>query len=159
MKICSECEKSFGRAGNLERHIVNHIDTIQHTLVSTARCFLLKIVLCKRARSPTVESKPTHGKKSFGQAVFLKTHMISTLGRKCTNVQNVEIHLVENLHLLSHSGYKPHQCNECGKSFIKVGELKKHLCIYSLEKCTTAQNAITQVAITIILNGTKPNIQ
>ena len=74
--------------------------------------------------------------------------MISTLGRKCTNVQNVEIHLVENLHLLIHSGYKPHQCNECGKSFIKVGELKKHLCIYSLEKCTTAQNAITQVAIT-----------
>ena len=74
--------------------------------------------------------------------------MISTLGRKCTNVQNVEIHLVENLHLLSHSGDKPHQCNERGKSFIKVGELKKHLRIYSLEKCTTAQNAITQVAIT-----------
>ena len=98
-------------------------------------------------------------KKSFGQAVFLKTHMISTLGRKCTNVQNVEIHLVENLHLLIHSGYKPHQCNECGKSFIKVGELKKHLCIYSLEKCTTAQNAITQVAITLISSNTKPNIQ
>ena len=76
--------------------------------------------------------------------------MISTLGRKCTNVQNVdvEIHLVENLHLLSHSGDKPHQCNEREKSFIKVGELKKHLRIYSLEKCTTAQNAITQVAIT-----------
>ena len=53
--------------------------------------------------------------------------MISTLGRKCTNVQNVEIHLVENLHLLSHSGDKPHQCKERGKSFIKVGELKKHL--------------------------------
>ena len=86
-------------------------------------------------------------KKSFGQAVFLKTHTISTLGRKDANVQNVEIHLVENLHLLSHSVDK-HQCNERGKSFIKVGELKKHLCIYSLEKCTTAQNAITQVAIT-----------
>ena len=85
--------------------------------------------------------------------------MISTLGRKCTNVQNVEIHLVENLHLLSHSGDKPHQCNERGKSFIKVGELKKHLRIYSLEKCTTAQNAITQVAITIISSDTKPNIQ
>ena len=53
--------------------------------------------------------------------------MISTLGRKCTNVQNVEIHLVENLHLLSYSGDKPHQCKERGKSFIKVGELKKHL--------------------------------
>ena len=85
--------------------------------------------------------------------------MISTLGRKCTNVQNVEIHLVENLHLLIHSGYKPHQCNECGKSFIKVGELKKHLCIYSLEKCTTAQNAIAQVAITIIQVTQKPNIR
>ena len=87
--------------------------------------------------------------------------MISTLGRKCTNVQNVEIHLVKNLHLLSHSGDKPHQCNECGKSFIKVGELKKHLCIYShsLEKCTTAQYAITQVVITIISSDTKPNIQ
>ena len=85
--------------------------------------------------------------------------MISKLGRKCANVQNVEIHLFENFHLISHSGYKPHQCNECGKSFIKVGELKKHLCIYSLEKCTTAQNAITQVAITIISSDTKPNIQ
>ena len=55
--------------------------------------------------------------------------MISTLGRKCTNVQNVdvEIHLVENLHLLSHTGDKPHQCDERGKSFIKEGELKKHL--------------------------------
>ena len=74
--------------------------------------------------------------------------MISTLGRKDANVQNVEIHLVKNLHLLSHSGDKPHQCKERGKSFIKVGELKKHLRIYSLEKCTTAQNAITQVAIT-----------
>ena len=74
-------------------------------------------------------------------------------------MQNVEIHLVENLHLLSHSGDKPHQCNERGKSFIKVGELKKHLRIYSLEKCTTAQNAITQVAITIISSDTKPNIQ
>ena len=59
--------------------------------------------------------------------------MISTLGRKCTNVQNVEIHLVENLHLLSHSGDKPHQCYERGKSFIKVGELKKHLRMYSLK--------------------------
>ena len=85
--------------------------------------------------------------------------MISTLGRKCTNVQNVEIHLVENLHLLSHSGDKPHQSNERGKSFIKVGELKKHLRKYSLEECTTAQNAITQVAITIISSDTKPNIQ
>ena len=84
--------------------------------------------------------------------------MISTLGRKCTNVQNVEIHLVENLHLLIHSGYKPHQCNECGKSFIKVGELKKHL-RYSLEKCANAQNAITQVAIIIISSDTKSNIQ
>ena len=83
--------------------------------------------------------------------------MISILVRKCTNVQNVEIHLVENLHLLSHSGYKPHQYKECGKSFIKVGELKKHLCVYSLEKCTTAQNTITQVAITIISSDTKPN--
>ena len=136
MKISSEYEKSFCRAGNLERHIVTHGNTIQHTLVSTANC-----------------------KNSFDQAVFLKTHMISTLGRKCTNVQNVEIHLVENLHLLSHSGYKPHQCNERRKSFIKVGELKKHLRIYSLEKCTTAQNAITQVAITIISSDTKPNIQ
>ena len=63
--------------------------------------------------------------KSFGQAVFLKTHMISTLGRKCANVQNVEIHLVENLHLLSHYGDEPHQCKERGKSFINVGELKK----------------------------------
>ena len=85
--------------------------------------------------------------------------MISTLGRKCTNVQNVEIHLVENLHLLPQSGDKPHQCYERGKSFIKVGELKKHLRIYSLEKCTTAQNAITQMAITIISSDTKPNIQ
>ena len=85
--------------------------------------------------------------------------MISTLGRKCTNVQNVEIHLVENLHLLSHSGDKQHQCNERGKSFIKVGELKKHLHIFSLEKCTTVQNAITQVAITIISSDTKLNIQ
>ena len=85
--------------------------------------------------------------------------MISTQGRKCPNVQNVEIHLVKNLHLLSHSGDKPHQCNERGKSFIKVGELKKHLRIYSLEKCTTAKNTITQVAITIISSDTKPNIQ
>ena len=84
--------------------------------------------------------------------------MISTLGRKCTNVQNVEIHLVENLHLLSYSGDKPHQCKERGKSFIKVGELKKHL-RYSLEKCANAQNAITQVAIIIISSDTKSNIQ
>ena len=76
--------------------------------------------------------------------------MICTLRIKCTNVQNVVIHLVKNLHLLSHYGDKPHQCKERGKSFINVGELKKHLRIYSLEKCTTAQNAITQVAITII---------
>ena len=60
--------------------------------------------------------------------------MISTLGRKCTNVQNVEIHLVENLHLLSHYGDKPHQCKERGKSFINVGELSTSA--YSLEKCT-----------------------
>ena len=84
--------------------------------------------------------------------------MISTLGRKCINVLNVEIHLVKNLLLLSYSGYKPRQCNECGKSFIKVGELKKHL-RYSLEKCANAQNAITQVAIIIISSDTKPNIQ
>ena len=85
--------------------------------------------------------------------------MISTPERKCKNVQNAEMHLIENLHLLSHSGDKPHQCNEHGKSFIKEGERKKHLRIYSLEKCTTAQNAITQVAITIISSDTKPNIQ
>ena len=59
--------------------------------------------------------------------------MISTLGRKCTNVQNVEIHLVENLHLLSHYGDKPHQCKEPGKSFINVGKLKKHLRILTGE--------------------------
>ena len=127
MKICSECEKSFCRAGNLERQIVTHSNTIQHALVTTARCYLLKIVLFKRARSPTVKSKPTHALVRNGQVVFLKTHMISTLGRKCTNVQNVEIHLVENLRLLSHSKDKPHQFKERGKSFIK--ELKKHLCI------------------------------
>ena len=63
-KICSECEKSFGRAGNLERQIVTHSNTIQHTLVTTARCYLLKIVLCKRARSPTVESKPTNAPRT-----------------------------------------------------------------------------------------------
>ena len=151
MKICPEWEKSFGRAGNLERQIVTHGNTIDCT----------KIVLCKRTLTHSWVKANTcsNCKKSFGQAVFLKTHEISTLRRKCANVQNVEIHLFENLHLISHSGYKPHQCNECGKSFIKVGELKKHLCIYSLEKCTTAQNAITQVAITIISSDTKPNIQ
>ena len=85
--------------------------------------------------------------------------MISTLGRKCTNVQNVEIHLVENFYFPPHSGDKPHQCNEREKTFFKEGELKKHLRIYSLEKCTTAQNAIAQVAIIIISSETKPNIQ
>ena len=59
--------------------------------------------------------------------------MKSTLGRKGTNVQSAEIHLVENMHLLFHSGYKPHKCKERGKSFIKVRELKKHLRILTGE--------------------------
>ena len=84
--------------------------------------------------------------------------MISTPERKCKNVQNAEMHLIENLHLLSHSGDKPHQCNERGKSFIKVGELLKHI-RYSLEKCSNAQNAISQVAIIKISSYTKSNIQ
>ena len=53
MKICSECEKSFGRAGNLERHIVNHIDTIQHILVSTAIT-----VICSRLFSVNAHPHP-----------------------------------------------------------------------------------------------------
>ena len=53
---------------------------------------------------------------------------------------------------------KPHQCKERGKSFIKIGELKKHL-RYSLEKGAYTQNAINQVAIIIISSDTKSNIQ
>ena len=59
--------------------------------------------------------------------------LVFGLNAICLAVQNVEIHLVENLHLLSHSGDKPHQCIERGKSFINVGELKKHLRILTGE--------------------------
>ena len=30
-------------------------------------------------------------------------------------------------HLVSHSGEKPHKCDQCDKSFVRKGTLKKHV--------------------------------
>ena len=110
MKICSECEKSFGRAGNLERQIVTHSSTIQHTLVTT------------------VETKPTH-------APIVRSHLV-----KPSFLKHIyDIHTREKVHKCAECGDssgpkftlalplfvdKPHQCKERGKPFINVGELK-----------------------------------
>ena len=66
---CLQCNKSFGLAGHLKRHMLTHSGVKAH---SCSEC-----------------------EKSFGEAGKLRRHMIAHLGRKFTNVQNVEIHLVK----------------------------------------------------------------
>merc|ERR1712129_347913 len=59
---------------------------------------------------------------------------------------------VENLqiHVLIHSGEKPHKCHICDKSFRTVGHLKSHLLFpiigntFNGEKCGTCHKVFTQ---------------
>ena len=75
--ICSECQRSFGQSGNLRRHMITHT----HERV-------YKCVQCS---------------KSFGEAGGLKNHMTT------------------------HSGIKTHTCSKCKKLFGDPRNLRRHM--------------------------------
>ena len=69
MYICSECKKSFGRAGNLKTHMISHSKDGAYNCVQSH--------------------------KSFGQARHLKDHMLKHSGEKAHTCSDVRSHLVE----------------------------------------------------------------
>ena len=118
---CDECGKGFIRANQLKEHILTH----SYIMEEADNDVEVKAGVTLTSVDSTSE-KEEEVDASNGIVGLQKA--CDTCGKICANKQALQ------RHTMRHTGERPFKCDECGKGFIRITQLKQH-------KCKTLQTA------------------
>lgn len=113
---CSLCSKEFQYAASLRAHLARHKQ--QSSQRAPSRSLL---ELSSEARGEDSEDKTlmTHTKREF---------VCDICGKTLPKLYSLR------LHMLSHTGVRPHSCKVCGKTFTHKHSLKMHRTLHDITK-------------------------
>ena len=130
---CDSCGRTFGRPDNLRRHVkAVHDGSKKSSLdedVKTNQKISGKEFRCAECG------------KSFASKNYLKIHKKDVHGEKkfhctksgceyrCTSSERLRHHVMS-----IHEGLRPHQCDTCGKAFLKEKSLEEHIKVFHTDQ-------------------------
>uniref|UniRef100_A0A4X2KBH6 Uncharacterized protein n=1 Tax=Vombatus ursinus TaxID=29139 RepID=A0A4X2KBH6_VOMUR len=151
--VCLQCGKGFKKAGNLKKHINDHLAERPFVCGECGQRFRLKQILVSHQRTHIGErpySCPQCG-KCFSQKHHLRSHHRVHTGERpftcplCSRCFSQKHHLVS--HQRIHTGERPFICVSCGKSFKDKKTLTIHCRVHTGERpytCSECGKACSQ---------------
>ena len=140
---CPHCGKFVGKDG-LKAHItVTHGTDTKEKFVcpicgfQTKKKYFLEVHMTKHSDKKKFECKQCDKKFTWGSS--LKSHMLAA---HCENTQKYVCDICTHIfkdganlkkHMFTHKEEKPHNCNKCGKGWIRADFLKNHKCTFSVK--------------------------
>ena len=149
---CDECDKSFARQTDLDKHKYSHTGVAPWVCRKCGKSFLSSVKYKEHCLSHGSYTRPFHCsfcQKGFSNPEGLRAHerahkgirpfVCNTCGKTFTQKGNLKDHV------LIHSDDRPWKCNVCDKGFRIKGDLTKHLVVH------TGMNDICYVSLIISL--------
>ncbi|KAG5277812.1 hypothetical protein AALO_G00091660 [Alosa alosa] len=150
--FCGHCGRVFKRPSILKQHLLTHTGEKPHQCVQCGKAF---------SQASTLK---THMQIHTGE----KTHECVQRGKECKGPTHLKNQVDENkstgkkhyqcgkaftaaayLQKLTHTGVRPHKCDQCGKAFSQLSHLKSHILSHTGErphKCDQCGKAFSQLS-------------
>ncbi|XP_068086526.1 zinc finger protein OZF [Anabrus simplex] len=133
--ICTICQKiSSGRLDH-EAHIETHVKYKHHFCPFCGKIFKKHFHLQYHISTNHVKTE-----KNISKPLPLQSRTVLYSCKSCSKVFVSQYSL--NVHMLRHTGGKPHICRWCGQAFSTSSDLRSHLFIHQYEKpfvCITCE--------------------
>ncbi|XP_020833558.1 uncharacterized protein LOC110201967 isoform X3 [Phascolarctos cinereus] len=151
--VCLQCGKGFKRAGNLKKHINDHLAERPFVCGECGQRFRLKQILVSHQRTHIGERPYSclQCGKCFSQKHHLRSHHRVHTGERpftcplCSRCFSQKHHLVS--HQRIHTGERPFTCISCGKTFKDKKTLTIHRRVHTGERpytCSECGKACSQ---------------